>query len=481
MVVGTSSNAGKSVLTAGICRLLANKGYKVAPFKSQNMSLNSRVAKEDGEIAVAQYTQSIAARVEPSVHFNPILLKPKGNYTSQVIVHGRPYGDMSYDEYRNNKNFFFKKIKESLEILNENYEYVVMEGAGSCCEINLLKDDIANLRVAEAVNAKAILVADIDRGGVFASIYGTIKLLPKNWRRLIKGIVINKFRGNKEVLKEGIDKIEELTGVPVIGILPYDEHFYLPEEDSLALQRLKSFGNKKSGVEVNVIRFKKISNFTDIDPLKYDSFIRLIDFCEEITGDILILPGSRGVTTEVKILKEYNFDEKIREFLKDGGIVIGICGGYQTLGRKLLDKNLKEGDVKDINGLNLLDIKTIFGNEKITKNSSGYYKDFLIKGYEIHEGYTYSKEKPFIKIVRGFGNCGDGYDGAIKKDRGLIVGTYFHGIFENSDFRNYILNIIRERKGLERIEGDKYKDEIERNLNYLAKTIDKHVNLRIIW
>ena len=180
MVVGTSSNSGKTTITAGLCRILANNGYKVAPFKSQNMSLNSRVAKEDVEIAIAQYTQSLACRVEPSVHFNPILLKPRGNFISQVIVHGRPYNDMNYNEYRKNKDFFLQKIKESLEILDKEYDYVVMEGAGSCCEINLLKDDIANLRIAEIVNAKAILVADIDRGGVFASIYGTIKLLPEN-------------------------------------------------------------------------------------------------------------------------------------------------------------------------------------------------------------------------------------------------------------------------------------------------------------
>ncbi|WP_048056479.1 cobyric acid synthase CobQ [Methanocaldococcus fervens] len=486
MVVGTSSNSGKTTITAGLCRILANKGYKVAPFKSQNMSLNSRVAKEDGEIAIAQYTQSLACKVEPSIHFNPILLKPKGNFTSQVIVHGKPYKDMDYNEYRKNKDFFLKKIKESLEILDKEYDYVVMEGAGSCCEINLLKDDIANLRIAEMVNAKTILVADIDRGGVFASIYGTIKLLPESWRKLIKGIVINKFRGNAEVLKEGIEKIEELTGVPVLGIVPYDENLVLPEEDSQVLQSMKSFGNAKSGIEVNVVRFSKISNFTDLDPLRYDAFVKFIDFDDDVTGDILILPGTRSSTKEAYYLKEGNFDEKVLEFLKDGGIVVGICGGYQILGKELIDKERKESDIGDIGGLKIFDAKTYLGNEKVVKNSYGYLnlnnKMFYVKGYEIHEGITYSKEKPLIKIERGFGNCGNGFDGSIKRfGDGLAIGTYFHGIFENYEFRNYIINLIRRRKGLEEINGDSYKDSIEKNLNYFAEVVEKNVNLKPIF
>ena len=482
MIVGTSSNSGKTTITAGLCRILSNKGYKVAPFKSQNMSLNSRVAKEDGEIAVAQYTQAKAAKTGPSIHFNPILLKPKGNFISQVIVHGKPYKDMDYNEYRKNKDYFLKKIKESLDYLDKSYDYVVMEGAGSCCEINLLKDDIANLRIAEMVNAKAILVADIDRGGVFASIYGTIKLLPENWRKLIKGIIINKFRGNVDVLKEGIEKIEELTGIPVLGIVPYDENLVLPEEDSQVLQSMKSFGNPKSGVEVNVVRFSKISNFTDLDPLRYDAFIKFIDFDEDITGDILVLPGTRSSTKEAYYLKEHNFDEKVLEFLKDGGIVIGICGGYQVLGKELIDKQKKESEIGNIGGLKIFDAKTCFGNDKVTKNSYGYLeidnKRFNVRGYEIHEGYTYTKEKPLIKIERGFGNCGDGFDGSIKKfGDGLAIGTYFHGIFENYEFRNYIINLIRKRKGLDEIEGDSYKDSIEKSLNYFAEVVEGNVNL----
>ncbi len=498
MVVGTSSNSGKTVLVSGICRVLANRGYKVAPFKSQNMSLNSRVSKEDGEIAVAQYTQSLAAKTEPSIHFNPILLKPKGNFTSQVIVHGKPYKDMDYNEYRKNKEYFLNKIKESIEYLDENYDYVVMEGAGSCCEINLLDDDIANLRIAEISNANAILVSDIDRGGVFASIYGTVELLPEKWRKLIKGFVINKFRGNIDVLKSGFEKIEELTNIPVLGVIPYDESLVLPEEDSQALQSKKVFGNIKSPVEVNVLKFSKISNFTDVDALSNDTLIKFIDFNEDITGDILILPGTRCSTVEMELIKKYGMDKKILEFVENGGIVLGICGGYQVMGKKLIDEENTEGITGTIEGLDLFDMETRFGNDKKIKNSQGILEiddindtddsnntndtKFEVSGYELHEGITISNEKPLIKLNKGFGNDGNGYDGAIKiiktnKNKSYLIGTYFHGILDNYEFRNYLINLIRTKKGLNPITTDNYNTTFEKNMDKLAKIIEESIDL----
>ena len=486
MVVGTSSNCGKTLMVAGLCRILANRGYKVAPFKSQNMSLNSRVAKEEGEIAVAQYIQSLAAKTEPSIHFNPILLKPKGNFISQVIVHGKPYRDMDYNEYRRNKDFFLGKIRESLEYLDRNYEYVVMEGAGSCCEINLLEDDIANLRVLEMVGGDAILVADIDRGGVFASLYGTVSLLPKRWRKLIKGFVINKFRGNPKVLEKGLEKIEELTGIPVLGVIPYREDLVFPEEDSQVIQEKRVLGNLRSPVEVNVIRFSKIANFTDLNPLSRDTLIRLIDFQDDITGDILILPGTRCSTLEMKLLREHGMDRRIREFVERGGIVIGICGGFQILGKMLIDRDFREGDVGSIEGLGLLDMETFFGNEKVIKNSSGILEiegeRFEVSGYEIHEGITISREKPLIKVIKGFGNKGEGFDGAIKvlevgERKAYILGTYFHGIFENYKFRNFIVNLVRRRKGLKPITGDSYRGILEGSFEKIAKVIEENVDL----
>ncbi len=486
MVVGTSSNSGKTTIVSGICRLLANKGYKVAPFKSQNMSLNSRVSKEDGEIASAQYIQSMACKTEPSIHFNPILLKPKGNFKSQVIVHGKPYKTMDYNEYRKEKDFFMEKIRESLDYLDKNYDYVIMEGAGSCCEINLLGDDIANLSIAEMVNAKSILVSDIDRGGVFASIYGTVKLLPKKWERLIVGFVINKFRGNVDILKEGFDKLEKLTNKKVLGVIPYDESFILPDEDSQSLNNKKTFGNINSPVEVNVIKFSKISNFTDIDPLSEDAYIKFINFSDDITGDILILPGTRCATTEMDLIKRYGLDKKIIDFAnKKGSIILGICGGYQILGKKLIDEDKTEGDVGTIGGLGLFDMITKYGNDKAIYNSSGKLSidgmDFDVKGYEIHEGITESNEKPLIKVRRGFGNCGDGYDGSIKIENGsYIIGTYFHEILDNYKFRNYIINLVRNRKGYESITTDNYKDKINKSMDKLAEIIEKSIDLKVI-
>lgn len=481
MVVGTSSNSGKTVLVSGICRMLSNKGYKVAPFKSQNMSLNSRVSVEDGEIAVAQYTQAMAARAEPSVHFNPILLKPKGNFVSQVIVHGNPYEDKDYNEYRSKKDDFLVKIKESIDYLDKNYDYVVIEGAGSCCEINLLKDDIANLKVAEIAGADAILVSDIDRGGVFASIYGTVQLLPENWKKLLKGFVINKFRGNIDVLKEGFEKIEELTNIPVIGTIPYDETLVLPEEDSQALDGKRVFGNLKSSIEVNVVKFSKIANFTDVDPFSSDCLMKYIDFNENITGDILILPGTRCSTVEMDLMKKNGMDKKILEFVENGGIVLGICGGYQALGKMLFDEDFSEGDVGTISGLGLFDMETTFGNKKAIKNSTGkisiFNQNFDVSGYELHEGYSVSKETPLISLSKGFGNCGDSYDGSFKMiGDSYIFGTYFHGIFENFEFRNYLVNLARSKKNLSKIEDDTYAELFNENMDKLSKIIEESLD-----
>jgi len=481
MVVGTSSNSGKTVLVSGICRMLANKGYKVAPFKSQNMSLNSRVSVEDGEIAVAQYTQAIAAKAEPSVHFNPVLLKPKGNFISQVIVHGKPYKDMDYNEYRKEKEFFLEKITESIEYLDKNYDYVVIEGAGSCCEINLLKDDIANLKIAEISNASTVLVSDIDRGGVFASIYGTVSLIPENWKNLIKGFVINKFRGNIDVLKDGFEKIEELTNIPVIGTIPYDETLVLPEEDSQALQGKKVFGNMKSPVEVNVVKFSKIANFTDVDPLSSDCLMKFIDFSEDITGDILILPGTRCSTVEMDLMKKYGLDKKIVEFIEAGGIVLGICGGYQTLGNILIDENFSEGEVGTISGIGIFDMETTFGNKKAIKNSTGTLSindsTFDVMGYELHEGYSSSKETPLITLSKGFGNCGDSYDGSFKIiGNSHIFGTYFHGILDNSEFRNHLVNLVLRKKNISKIDEDTYGNTIQKNMDKLSKIVEESLD-----
>ncbi|MBP2144123.1 adenosylcobyric acid synthase [Methanococcus voltae] len=502
MVAGTASNSGKTVMVSGICRMLANKGYKVAPFKSQNMSLNSRVSVEDGEIAVAQYTQSVAAKVEPSTHFNPVLLKPKGNFISQVIIQGKPYKNLDYNEYRKEKNYCIEKIKESLDYLDKNYDYVIMEGAGSCCEINLLDDDIANLRVAEIANADVLLVSDIDRGGVFASLYGTVELLPENWRKLIKGFIINKFRGNADVLIDGFKKITELTNIDVAGLIPYDESLILPEEDSQALQAKKVFGNMTSPIEINVMKFSKIANFTDVDALSTDARIKFIDFNEDITGDMLILPGTRCSTLEMDKLKISGMDKKIKEYIDNGGIVLGICGGYQMMGNKLIDEDKIESEIGTIEGLGLFDIITEFKkeNKKVIKNSKGTLylngsenseengindtSKFEVTGYELHEGITQVnefsslEECELIRLKEGFGNNGKGFDGMVKSDgKSLLIGTYLHGILDNKEFKDYLLNLIIKRNSYNYELSKKSANEIfDENLDRLAKIIENSIN-----
>ncbi|MCS3901344.1 cobyric acid synthase CobQ [Methanococcus voltae] len=495
MVAGTASNSGKTVMVSGICRMLANKGYKVAPFKSQNMSLNSRVSKENGEIAVAQYTQSVAAKVEPSIHFNPVLLKPKGNFISQIITQGKPYKNLDYNEYRYEKDFFIGKIKESLEYLDKNYDYVIMEGAGSCCEINLLDDDIANLRVAEMANADVLLVSDIDRGGVFASLYGTVELLPENWRKLIKGFIINKFRGNADVLTDGFKKITELTNIEVAGLIPYDESLILPEEDSQAIQSKKVFGNMRSPIEINVLKFSKIANFTDVDALSTDARIKFIDFDEDITGDMLILPGTRCSTLEMDKLNNSGMNEKIKEYVNTGGILLGICGGYQIMGTKLVDEDNVESEIGTINGLGLFDVITEFKseNKKVIKNSKGtlYIKSpenentvsFEVEGYELHEGITQvsefsdSEECELIRLSEGFGNNGKGFDGMVKSDdKSLLIGTYFHSILDNKEFKNYLLNLIIKRNNYNYTLSTKSSEDVfDENLDKLAKIIENNI------
>ena len=313
MVQGTSSNAGKSVLVAALCRIYKNKGYKVAPFKSQNMSLNSYTTKEDGEIGIAQMLQAEAAKVEPSVHMNPILLKPKGEFTSNVIIQGKSIGDMDFYKYQHEyHDEALKAIKESLSILEKEYDVIIIEGAGSPAEINMRKEDLANMEIAHLADANVILVADIEMGGVFAAIAGTYALLDDYDRSRLKATVINKFRGNLDILKPGIDRIEEITEQPVLGVLPYDESLRLPEEDSASLTTHVFDENKD--ITIGVIRLPKISNFTDIDPFEYeeDVGIKMININDDI-GDVdaLIIPGTRNSTEDAYELFESGIAEKI--------------------------------------------------------------------------------------------------------------------------------------------------------------------------
>jgi len=491
MIQGTSSNAGKSVVVTALCRIYAKRGYKVAPFKSQNMSLNSYTTNENAEIAMAQVIQAEAARVEPSYNMNPILLKPKEDFISQVIVHGKPAGDMNFYHYQNNfRNEALKAIESSLEALKKDYDIVIIEGAGSPAEINMLDKDLANMQIAHMADADVILVADIDRGGVFASIAGTFSLLPEESRKRIKGIIINKFRGNLDILMPGIHQIEEIVGVPVLGVLPYDDSLKLPEEDSASLS--EHTYSSEGRIKIGVMRLPRISNFTDIDPLEYepDVSIKLIEMYDDI-GDVdaLIIPGTRNSVSDLVALKESGLADKIKS-LSSKIPIFGICGGYQILGKNIVDDHFKESKYGSVEGLALLDVETRFGEvDKIVTQSkgkiidNGIFKSLngnIITGYELHEGITYLKNsKPLLEVEMGCGNNYEsGFDGAVN---GLTAGTYFHGIFHNFHFRRSFTDYLRSSKGYEEI-GFKKDDFVEIknfSIERLAEIFRENINMEI--
>jgi len=508
MVQGTSSDAGKSLLVTGLCRIYAKRGYKVAPFKSQNMSLNSFTTKENGEIAIAQVLQAEACKIEPNIHMNPILLKPKGNFTSQVIVQGKAVGDMDFKVYQNEyRNKALKAIKESLDILKSENDIVIIEGAGSPAEINLRDKDIANMKIADIADANVLLIADIYKGGVFASIAGTIMLLNEEDKKRVKGTVINKFIGDASILIPGIKEIEEITKVPVLGVLPYDNNLKLPDEDSASLKNHKF--NKNKEITIGIIKFPKIANFTDIDPFEYEKDVGIImiemeDNLENYKDklDALILPGTRNATGDMKILKDKGMDKIIKDLAKEIPI-IGICGGYQILGNTIHDENKKESNVGTIKGLGLLDIESYFvKEEKIVKqsianislnkpSSNNDHENLInqifnnidgeeVRGFELHEGITkLNTSKPLFKIKQGFGNNdNDKYDGAYEKN---VFGTYFHGIFNNYNIRREFLNYIRRQKGLKEQNGqDPYETTKDYSIERLTKIIEDNLDMDYI-
>ncbi len=497
MVQGTSSNAGKSMLVAALCRIYKNRGYKVAPFKSQNMSLNSYTTKENGEIGIAQMLQAEAAMIEPSIHMNPVLLKPKGDFTSNVIIQGKSIGDMDFYDYQHKyHDTALEAIKESFNILKEEYEVIIIEGAGSPAEINMRDQDIANMEIAHLADANVILIADIEMGGVFAAIAGTYVLLDDYDRSRLKATVINKFRGNLDILKPGLDRIEEITGEPILGVLPYDETLKLPEEDSASLTT-HNFAEDKD-ITIGIIRLPKIANFTDIDPFEYedDVALKMIDINDNI-GDVdaIIIPGTRNSTEDMfELLKSGLADQIIKK--SENVPIVGICGGLQILGNVIHDENKRESKHGTIKGLGLLDIESQFSRaDKIVTQSEAIIPDNLegitgeifknitgesVTGYEIHEGTSeLLNSKALLNIKKGQGNNDDGMlDGACNNN---IFATYFHGIFHNYNFRREFLNYLRVKKGLEvRYGEDPYETQKDYSLNKLAEIVEENLDMEII-
>ena len=484
MIVGTSSGAGKSLFVTALCRIFYKDKYKVSPFKSQNMALNSYITKDGKEMGRAQVVQAEASGLEPDVNMNPILLKPSTMNKIQIIVCGKSIGNMSGVEYNQYKKILIPVLKETYSKIENENDIVVIEGAGSPAEINIKEEDISNFAMARIADASVILVADIDRGGVFASIYGTIMLLKEEDRKRIKGIVINKFRGNKEVLKSGFEIIENLTGVKTLGVIPYTD-IDIEDEDSLT-EKYKSFKlNKNSNkIKISVIKLKHISNVTDIDALSIynDVEIQFVTERSQIGNeDLIIIPGSKNTIDDLKWLKESGIAEEIIKRARTEAIIFGICGGFQILGNKVKDPYHIEGDIEELNGLGLLDLETIMENEKTLVQYKGKLSvnngilknlnNFEIKGYEIHQGITQGNEKNLTTDDR-----------TIFVNRDNIIATYLHGIFDNKNFTDVLLNEIRRRKGLEEVNSNiSYEEYKLKEFDKLEKLVRENVDIDEIY
>ena len=460
MVQGTASNAGKSVIATALCRILYQEGYRVAPFKAQNMALNSYPTRDGGEIGRAQVVQAEAAEVEPTVDMNPILLKPCSDKGCQVIIHGKVYRNMTAQEYYAFKEQAFTFVRDSYRRLAQAFEIIVIEGAGSPAEINLRDWDIANMRIAEMANSPVLLVADIDRGGVFASIVGTMELLSEKERERIKGYIINKFRGDMDLLSPGLSFLGERTGLPVLGVIPYFREISIPGEDSVCLEDGRGeHGTERVSIRIGVIRLPHISNYTDFDSLVQEPGVRvryLVKAEEVYNTDVVVIPGSKNTIGDLIYLKKEGFEKAILRHHKKGGTIVGICGGFQMLGLRVEDPWGMESDFREVQGMGLLNAVTTLEQEKATfqveavpVSGRPYGEGWRLEGYEIHLGRTILGEgpAPFLKVFRRDGKGTVVLDGAISSD-GKVWGTYIHGIFDHPGFRRSFLNTIREQKGL---------------------------------
>lgn len=485
MIQGTASDSGKSILVAALCRIFHQDGMKVMPFKSQNMALNSYITLDGKEMGRAQVFQAEAAGIEPDARMNPVLLKPTSDRKSQVIFNGKVLCDMDAVEYHNFKPQLIEKISDLyLELLEEN-DVIVLEGAGSPAEINLNSRDIANMGMAKIADAPVLLVADIDKGGVFASIYGTIHLLEPEERARIKGIIINKFRGDIALLEPGLKMIEDLTDVPVVGVIPYAQ-LNIEDEDSVALSQVSRMYNTQKELDIAVIGLAKMSNFTDFKSLESepDVSVRYVFPNDQLgSPDILILPGSKNTLEDCLYLQQSGLAKEIKRLRAEGKMIFGICGGYQLLGKKLHDPHHVESTIGSIDGLGLLNTETFFEAEKTTTRVEAIIDDETINGYEIHMGRSENYEQQyFAQIISANGQTVLKKDGAISSDK-KVIGTYLHGVFDNSAWRRKLLNQVRAEKGLAPIDKIALPYHEYKNQQYdkLADLVRENVDLEKIY
>ena len=495
MILGTASHVGKSLIAAAFCRLLAERGFRVAPFKAQNMALNSFVTREGGEIGRAQVAQAEAAGIEPHVDMNPILLKPMGG-VSQVVVEGSPIGLMSARAYYGEKDRLWPRVTAAYDRLAARFDRIVLEGAGSPVEINLVEHDLTNVRMARHAEAAIVLVADIERGGVFAQIVGTWELLEPEDRARVVGFLINKFRGDAGLLGPGLDYLRARTGVPVLGVLPYRADLQIDQEDSLGIDAtatatLDDAGPRPDDLDVAVARLPGLSNFTDFWPLSRLPGV-LVRYVERGTDlgrpDLLIIPGTKSTARDLEWLRAAGLAERFTSLarVENGPVVLGICGGFQMLGTRIDDPLGVESTSPTVEGLGLLDVATRFSPEKARHRVSGHEREtgLPVIGYEIHMGETERgpSAPPWLALTRQR-NGASVLDGA-RDEAGRVFGTYVHGLFDSLPFATALVDRLRQRRGLKPLDPERLKehrDLLAGRYAALAGLLREHVDLGPIW
>jgi adenosylcobyric acid synthase len=486
MVQGTMSSAGKSLLVTGLCRLYTKRGVKVAPYKSQNMSNNAAVCPDGAEIGRAQYTQALACGVIPTAEMNPILLKPEADSRSQVVVLGKALDTLSAHEYYQKKTVMWQTAIQALDHLRHEYDLVIIEGAGSPVEINLLTDDIVNMPIARYAQSPVLLASDIDRGGIFAQLLGTLWLLEPEDRQLIKGLLVNKFRGDLSLFQDGIRMLEEKSSVPVLGVIPYIHH-RIPEEDAVAIEAQNFSYPATATIDIIVVRLPRIANFDEFDALESEPGVRLryIDTPQEFgIPDAVIIPGTKSTIADLEWLKSHGLYQAIIDYAKNDGNVVGICGGYQMLGSTISDPNHTESlTISQEEGLGLLPIETVFTGEKSTYQAIAeimgknawleHAGNEDLTGYEIHMGSTtHNSGEPWLRIILRGNECVSIADGAISPD-GKIWGCYIHGIFNNTRFRHTWL----ESLGWKAINNEP-SISLDQAMNQLADELEKAIDIK---
>lgn len=479
MIQGTASGVGKSLLTAGIARYFTRKGVRVAPFKAENMSLNSGVTGEGEEVARAQILQALACGMEPDSRINPVLLKPQGG-AIQVVIRGKVWQTVPPFSLSSEKAFLEKIIGESFESLRREFDLVVVEGMGSPVELNLKEQDLANMDFALRFRCPVILVGDIERGGVFASLYGTWALFTDEEKELLKGFVINKLHGVKDILQKGIEKLELLTGVPVLGVVPYGG-FYLDDEDSLNLRTAKS-NAPRGEITVGVLHLPHMANTSDFQPLLLEGDVTLLFIPPQgdLTGlDLLIVPGTKNTMEDLILLHKYDFRNRVQDYLARGGVVLGVCGGFQMLGISVRDPWHLESSKDEAHGLSLLDVVTELRPEKVLRRVNGIWNNDArarMEGYEIHHGQTVALTSypPFFLLDSGEP------EGVVYRNR--VFGTYCHGLFDHNNFRRCFLNFLRARKGLPPVlqGGPSWKEKTIQELDALVEFLQAYLDFQAL-